>query len=200
MAMPTLASSAATTALVPCPLPAMTGRVVRRDPAATHPRAMQAWGAWRRAAVGRAWCAEPPGAAGSVTPGGRWRRRSAALPHRVAVHHLGDPLRGPGHERIDDVLRVDAVGLGHLGDGLAVTQRVPQLGGVYADRLGGRPDRRGPPWMAAGVALELTVHEVGRTLRQAGLALVGGRLVDPAGGHCGVEPRGAVVDQDIDDP
>ena len=64
---------------------------------------------------------------------GNWR--SAALPHRVAVHHLGDPLGGPGNERIDDVLRVDAVGLGDLGDGLAVAQRGSQLVGVDADGL-----------------------------------------------------------------
>ena len=55
---------------------------------------------------------------------------------------LVDALLGRGHHGVDDDLHVDAVGLGHLGDGLTVAQGIPQ--GVLLDadglRRGLQPD------------------------------------------------------------
>ena len=61
---------------------------------------------------------------------------------------LVDARLGCGHHGVDDDLHVDAVGLGHLGDGLTVAQGIPQGVFLDADRLrrGLQPDT--PPGRA----------------------------------------------------
>ena len=49
---------------------------------------------------------------------------------------LVDAAGGIGHERVDDLLHVDALGLGHLGDGLSAAQLVAELGLADPERLG----------------------------------------------------------------
>ena len=52
--------------------------------------------------------------------------RSAVMSLSVTAWSMR--VGGVGHERVDDLLHVDALGLRHLGDGLAAAQLVAELG------------------------------------------------------------------------
>ncbi|TML88207.1 MAG: hypothetical protein E6G06_16575 [Actinobacteria bacterium] len=94
----------------------------------------------------------------------------------VTAWSMRDAAVDVGHERVDDLLHVDALGLGHLGDGLATAQLVAQVGLADPDRLGddrglgaGR-EARAPAEVAITVGHRASVGRDGRG-RRAGARL-----------------------------
>ena len=152
-----VAATAARRRLLGQPLPPVPPQAVALIAAAVSRSAVPPWSAsWGPRVVGRILI-------GVDSAFARWRMRREAF-----VDELGDPLGqvgqrsstsasrlvdallGRGHHGVDDDLHVDAVGLGHLGDGLTVAQGIAQ--GVLLDadglrrslaaRCPGRPGRR----------------------------------------------------------
>ncbi len=114
---------------------------------------------------------------------------AGSVAEALAVHELGhalgqrrldlvEALGRLGHEGIHDVLDVDALGLGHLGDGLAVLELGAELLLADAERLGGRGQGLAPAAEAAagtvpaGVALGAAVGRVGGVGGVGGVGLV----------------------------
>ncbi|TML88208.1 MAG: hypothetical protein E6G06_16580 [Actinobacteria bacterium] len=112
-----------------------------------------------------------------------------------SMRRLVDAAVDVGHERVDDLLHVDALGLGHLGDGLATAQLVAQVGLADPDRLGddrglgaGR-EARAPAEALVALEAQAFVHQAGDAVLQARLDGGGALGGDALVGHCLVDAR-----------